>query len=64
MDREHAVVRQDLYSFSAAGSHWMNEAWLGELPYYFAWQSFGIRGIYLVMLFEVELSGYLPRHVG
>jgi hypothetical protein len=51
----HSVVRQDFYSFSAAGSRWMNEAWLSELPYYFAWLGFGIRGIYLVMLFEVEL---------
>ncbi len=33
----------------------MNEAWLSELPYYFAWRSFGIRGIYLVMLGETEL---------
>ena len=51
----HSVVRQDLYSFTATGSRWMNEAWLGEVPYYFAWQWFGIRGIYLVMLAEVQL---------
>src|SRR5215831_16659499 len=25
----HAVVRHDFYSFTAAGSPWMNEAWLG-----------------------------------
>ncbi len=53
--QSHSVVHQDFYSFTAAGSRWMNEAWLGELPYYFAWQWFGIRGIYLVMLAEVEL---------
>lgn len=51
----HSVVHQDFYSFTAAGSRWINEAWLGELPYYFAWQWCGIRGIYLVMLAEVEL---------
>ena len=51
----HSVVHQDLYSFSAAGSRWINEAWLGELPYYFAWQWGGITGVYLVMLGEVEL---------
>ena len=51
----HSVVHQDLYSFTAAGSRWINEAWLGELPYYFGWQWFGIRGIYLVMLIEMEL---------
>jgi hypothetical protein len=51
----HAVVTQDFYSFTAAGSRWINEAWLGELPYYFGWRWMGIRGIYLVMLFETEL---------
>jgi len=51
----HSVVHRDLYSFTAAGSRWINEAWLGELPYYFGWRWFGIRGIYLVMLSEVEL---------
>ena len=51
----HSVVHHDMYSFTAAGASWINEAWLGELPYYFAWQWFGIRGIYLVMLGEVEL---------
>ena len=51
----HSVVHQDFYSFTATGSPWINEAWLGELPYYFAWQWFGMRGIYLVMLGEVEL---------
>jgi hypothetical protein len=53
--RTHAVVTQDFYSFTAAGSRWINEAWLGELPYYFGWQWMEIRGIYLVMLFETEL---------
>ncbi|HUK43016.1 MAG TPA: hypothetical protein VLW48_01095 [Candidatus Bathyarchaeia archaeon] len=51
----HSVVHQDLYSFTVNGARWINEAWLGELPYYFAWEWLGIRGIYLVMLFEVEL---------
>jgi len=51
----HTVVHHDLYSFTATGARWINEAWLGELPYYFAWQWFGMRGIYLVMLGEVEL---------
>jgi hypothetical protein len=51
----HSVVHRDLYSFTASGARWINEAWLGELPYYFAWQWLGIRGIYLVMLAEVEL---------
>jgi hypothetical protein len=53
--KTHAVVHQDFYSFTATGSRWINESWLGELPYYFGWKWLGIRGIYLVMLLEVEL---------
>jgi len=51
----HAVVHHDFYSFTATGSRWINEAWLSELPYYLGWRWLGIRGIYLVMLSEVEL---------
>ena len=51
----HSVVTRDVYSFTATGSRWMNEAWLGELAYYFGWRWLGIRGIYLVMLAEIEL---------
>jgi hypothetical protein len=53
--QSHSVVHHDMYSFTAAGSRWINEAWLGELLYYFGWRWFGIRGVYLVMLLEVEL---------
>lgn len=53
--QSHSVVHQDFYSFTATGSRWINEAWLSELPYYLGWQWLGIRGIYLVMLAEVEL---------
>ncbi len=51
----HSVVNHDFYSFTATGSRWINEAWLSELPYYLGWRWLGIRGIYLVMLGEVEL---------
>ncbi len=53
--QSHSVVHYDLYSFTAGGSRWINESWLGELPYYFGWQWLGIRGIYLVMLAQIEL---------
>ncbi len=53
--QSHSVVHHDLYSFTANGARWINEAWLGELAYYFGWRWLGIRGIYLVMLIEVEL---------
>lgn len=50
-----SVVHRDVYSFTAHGSPWINEAWLAELPYYFGWTWLGIRGIYLVMLAETEI---------
>ncbi len=53
--QSHSVVHHDIYSFTALGSRWINEAWLSELPYYYAWQWFGMRGIYLVNVTEVEL---------
>ena len=53
--QSHSVVHHDFYSFTATGSRWINEAWLSELPYYLGWRLLGIRGIYLVMLGEVEL---------
>jgi hypothetical protein len=54
--QSHAVIHHDFYSFTATGARWINEAWLSELPYYLGWRWFGIRGIYLVMLGEVELT--------
>ena len=50
----HSVVHRDFYSFTTTGSRWINEAWLSELPYYFGWRWLGIRGLYLVMLLEIE----------
>ena len=53
--QSHSVVHRDLYSFTAHGAPWINEAWLSELPYYCGWRWLGLRGLYLVMLAEVEL---------
>ena len=41
----HQLPRQDLYSFTAVGSPWMNHEWLAEIPYYLAWRAGGLRGI-------------------
>src|SRR5258708_22046003 len=48
--QHHALPRQDMYSFTVAGHPWINHEWLGELPYYFAWRAFGLRGIDAVTL--------------
>ncbi len=41
----HNLPASDIYSFSIPGYPWMNHEWLAELPYYFAWRSFGLQGI-------------------
>src|SRR5579884_1656301 len=33
----HHVIRQDFFSYTAAGAPWMNHEWLAELPFYAAW---------------------------
>jgi hypothetical protein len=50
----HAFLTHDLYSFTAAGSPWMNHEWLSELPFYAAFYTFGIAGIFCVTLLTLE----------
>ncbi len=68
----HHFIQTDPYSFVVVGQRWLNWEWLGELPFWFAFQSMGLRGIYLVtwlglganVLF-VYWRGYLTsRHAG
>src|ERR1017187_1055 len=53
--KQGTMVRQDLYSFTNAGTPWINHEWLAELPYYAAWRLMGVRGIYFVLMGAVEL---------
>ena len=50
-----AMVRSDMYSFTAHGAPWINHEWLTELPYYLGWRLLGARGLYMVMLGAVEV---------
>lgn len=50
----HRLVRVDMYSFTLAGQPWVNPEWLGEIPYYLAWQAGGLVGIKLVMIVALE----------
>jgi len=65
--RTGAMIRHDFYTFTVTGAGWINHEWLGELPYYFAWQWLGFRGLYLVVLLLAEaiVLGvfYLSRYV-
>lgn len=44
----HHFIQTDPYSFMVVGQRWLNWEWLAELPYWFSYQTFGLRGIYLV----------------
>ena len=43
----HALCSVDTYTFTAAGSPWINFEWLSEVPYYFA-STAGLKGILMV----------------
>jgi hypothetical protein len=51
----HHFIRQDIYSFTTVGQPWINPEWLAEIPYYLAFRAFAERGIFLVMIFAVDL---------
>jgi hypothetical protein len=44
----HHFIHVDPYSFTVIGQPWINWEWLSELPYWFSYQAFGLRGIYLI----------------
>ena len=44
----HIFLRSDTYSFSAAGSPWINFEWLSEIPYYLGFRAAGLQGLMLV----------------
>jgi hypothetical protein len=43
----HHFIETEPYSFTVAGQRWVNPEWLAELPYWFSYNSLGLRGIYL-----------------
>jgi hypothetical protein len=45
---QHHMIHTDPYSFTVIGQRWINWEWLSEIPYWFSYQAFGLRGIYLV----------------
>ena len=43
--QNHQFPRTDMYSFTVAGHPWINHEWLSEIPYYLAYESFGLVGL-------------------
>jgi hypothetical protein len=53
--KTHHFIRIDMYSYTVSGTPWINHEWLAELPYYFAWKSWGLRGIFVLMVGLIEI---------
>ncbi|MGA7858614.1 MAG: hypothetical protein WCA11_11835, partial [Terracidiphilus sp.] len=68
----HHFIQTDPYSFTVVGQRWVNWEWLGELPYWFSYRAFGLRGIYLLtwlalsanILFVYWRGFWTSRHAG
>ena len=54
----HSFPGIDTYSFSAAGSPWMNFEWLSEIPFFLGFKAMGLRGL-LVVYFAVLVLIYV-----
>jgi len=50
---QHHFIQTDPYAFTAVGQRWIDWEWLSEIPYWFSYQAFGLRGIYLVAWFAL-----------
>ena len=44
----HSFPSRDTYSFTAAGSPWLDHEWLSEIPLYLGYRAAGLRGLLLV----------------
>jgi hypothetical protein len=45
----------DIYSFTAAGSPWIDHSWLSEITYYSAYRALGLRGVFVVFTVAVTI---------
>ena len=52
--QNHQLPRSDMYSFTVAGSPWINHEWLAELPYYLAYRAWGLVGVKSVAFFTLS----------
>ena len=45
---KHSFPSTDTYSFTAAGSPWLDHEWLSEIPFYLGFRAAGLQGLLLV----------------
>jgi hypothetical protein len=51
----HHLPHADMYSFTVAGTPWIDHEWLSEIPYYLVNHAFGLRGVFWLYLASIEL---------
>ncbi len=51
---QHQLPRADMYSFTIRGTPWLNHEWLSEIPFYWAWELGGPRGLFIFYWLLVE----------
>jgi hypothetical protein len=56
---QHKFIRVDMYSYTVAGTPWLDHEWLSEIPFYFVWKAGGLLGLYVLysLLVEGVLAG-------
>jgi len=57
----HSLSRVDTYSFTAAGSPWINFEWLSEIPYFLGFKAWGLQGllaVYVTLLVLIYAGVY------
>src|SRR5437764_11812732 len=52
--QHHQFPRYDMYSFTVTGHPWVNTEWLSEVPFYFAYQAFGLAGLKSLSFFVLD----------
>lgn len=52
--QQHHWVRFDQYSYTIAGTPWINSEWLSELMYYGAWRTGGNSGLFVMYVLMAE----------
>jgi hypothetical protein len=55
--QHHSFLGVDAYSFTAAGSPWLNHEWLSEVPFFLGFKAMGLQGL-LAVCFAVLVLIY------
>ncbi|MGA3055470.1 MAG: hypothetical protein ABSD63_14775 [Candidatus Korobacteraceae bacterium] len=53
--QHHSFPSVDTYSFTAAGSPWLDHEWLSEIPFFLGFKAVGLRGMLVVYFVALVL---------